>query len=186
MSDVFDDFPIVNNGRIIEPDVNCGFEAPYPDMDMASDSNEHGSNFGVNPGLSVNNGDNGPQDGIVGQCNVFNAPNGVMDTCDDNDIYQNVCDAAENNGVGDSTAIVGDDIVVGNSTLDSEIISADEAEVIIDYPDLSTDIDIDPQYRRMVDFYLRYGNKKNRYLRWKNSHCRCFLSSELVYHTYYK
>ncbi len=41
-----------------------------------------------------------------------------------------------------------------------EVISADEAEVIHDFPDTSEDVDIEPKYKRLVDFYLTCGNKK--------------------------
>ncbi len=43
---------------------------------------------------------------------------------------------------------------------DAEVISAEDAEVIQDYPDTSEDVDIEPKYRRLVDFYLTCGNKK--------------------------
>ena len=42
---------------------------------------------------------------------------------------------------------------------ETEIISADEAEIINDYPDLSSDVDIDLKHQKFIDFYLTCGNK---------------------------
>lgn len=41
-----------------------------------------------------------------------------------------------------------------------EIISAQESEVIADYPDSSADVDIDIKYKRFIDYFLVCGNKK--------------------------
>ena len=65
-------------------------------------------------------------------------------------------------GIDDASADV-DACVESVSSEDDgavEIVSSDEAEIMQDYPDLSTDIDIEPKFMRMVDFYLTCGNKK--------------------------
>ena len=52
------------------------------------------------------------------------------------------------------------DVSAVGSDYGAEVISADEAEVMRDYPDSSADVDIDPVHARVVDYFLVCGNKK--------------------------
>ena len=112
LSDLFDDFPIVDNGRIIDPELEG--------IENTTDATEH------NP----------------------------------SDIREEQAPPLQNNGTfTEGKECVEEGNTDGASELEAEIISADEAEVITDVPDLSSDIDIDEKYRKLVDFYLVCGNK---------------------------
>lgn len=127
MADIFDDFPKIENSRIIDNPDDYG--------SYYTDSEDEASI----PGADVTDDytiDDASMDFIE-----YEADNTAESFAEYDGIDEAFSDAE-------------------NDDLRAEIISADEVEVIKDFPDTSTDIDIDLKFQRFIDYYLVCGNKK--------------------------
>ncbi len=127
MADIFDDFPKIENSRIIDNPDDYG--------SYYTDSEDEASIPGAD---------------FTDDYTIDDASMGFIDAEADNTAES----FAEYDGIDEAFSDA------ENDDLRAEILSADEVEVIKDFPDTSTDIDIDLKFQRFIDYYLVCGNKK--------------------------
>lgn len=125
--DIFDDFPKIENSRIIDNPDDYG--------SYYSDSEDEA----FIPGGNVN------VDYTIDDASMDFDEDKADSTSESFSEYEGIDEAFSD---------------AENDDLRAEIISADEVEVIKDFPDTSTDIDIDLKFQRFIDYYLVCGNKK--------------------------
>ncbi len=142
MSDIFDDFPIINPedfGIDIDKNGVCGEGSGEVSVNKAEAFSPHQSAklTASPPGGSQT--DVSSNDGAVKEAEAFSSHR----SADNKDLP------------GGSHALN-----CCESGSDVEVVSPDEAEIMKDYPDSSEDIDINPVHKRVVDYFLVCGNKK--------------------------
>ena len=142
MNDIFDDFPVVENGKVISPDLE----------DVASVEGK-----GV-PCTAGNGSAKDEADGSIGNesaCEVVSRPLSFASknppSTSDGGYDTEGASPFPTKKTGLDNDIICDE--------DCETEFADDGEVISDVPDSSLDVDIDEKYRKLVDFYLVCGNK---------------------------
>ena len=138
MSDIFDDFPKIENSRIIDDPDDYGSSVPNPNDDEAYSS--------VNASMDGSLVEHGLTADVCADKECLDN----MDSRYSADAFEADSDYSSEDGSDDGK----------NNDLTVQIISADDVEVMRDYPDSSTDIDIDLKYQRFIDYYLTCGNKK--------------------------
>ncbi len=185
MCDIFDEIPTIRDGQIVTDGCEVTFEAEASESKKAQKKNEIAKKAeGDMHRYGESAGDADKRGKIHGNDNELSEKNELLraehkedsekelKSDADSDVSMDIAEhtdcKTENLTDGFEECVSAEpsdeeiaEVLKSDPTdNDAEVISADEAEVYRDYPDTSADVDIEPMYRRLVDFYLTCGNKR--------------------------